>query len=230
MANASESSATEGNPLLPVVEVARRLGVSNVTVAGHVLHGGLRALDQGELIAAGDFNTPLIREQEMERFTEDLAAALQSAPKPMVPDNPIESIPFLVGYAFVMALAEGDIEKVWEASSQASREAFETARELAAWWSDYLGIKQATEPGVASGLYPIADGAVALMYIADTPPSGGIVARGTVTYSNPLALVEDPDGWRVDQPMQARCKEWRHLAGGPQPSEVEAEESAKTPN
>lgn len=214
--------------MLPVDEVARRLGVSTHTVVTHVLENGLRSLDRGELIAAGDRETPLIREREMTRFIKEQIAALESAAKPIVSNDLLKNTPVLTAYAFVMALQEGNHDTVWQASSAASQEAFGTPAALAKWWSDYLDIKNAPEPGIASAMYPIGEQAVAVKYIADTPPSGGVMQQATVVQANPLALIEDSDGWRVDQPLQERCGEWKHIIGGGQP-DLAADDAAKGP-
>jgi hypothetical protein len=213
----AELSPISGDPLMPVDEVARWLGVSPVTITSYVVQGGLKSLDEGKMIAAGDRSTPLIRSREVRRYMKEQFEALKTAARPSISENLIENVPLLVAYTFVMALQDKDQKRVWDASSEASQQALVDAPSLFKWWSDYLDIERAAEPGVTSGIYSIGERAVAVMYVADTPPSGGIMQRPTMVIGNPLALVEDPDGWRVDQPLQARCREWKHLAGAPQP-------------
>jgi hypothetical protein len=218
---ALELDVLSGDPLMPVDEVARWLGVAPTTVASHVIESGMRSLDDGTLIAAGDRTTPLIRSREVRRFMRE-QLALMKGPRPQVPTNVIENTPALTALAFVLALQDGDIERVWDVSSAASREASDSKEDLAAWWSEYLDIENAPDPGISSGIYSIGERALAVMYIADTVPSGGVLKRAAMVTANPLALVEEEDGWRVDQPLQARCKDWRHLVGALQsPSEAE---------
>lgn len=223
--HAQQHEHDDRDRLLPVDEVARRLGVSTQTVVVHVRENGLRSLDGGELLAHGDRHTPLIRERELTRFIQEHIDTLRSASKSVVTDDLVQNTPVLVAYAFVMALADEDADTVWQASSCASREAFNTQKDLVKWWSQYLDIDTAPDPGVSSAMYPIGDAAIAVNYIADTPPSGGVIQRPTLIEANPLALVEDPDGWRVDQPLQARCADWKHLVAAAQPASSDPDDA-----
>ncbi len=217
--NASAFSEARSAPdqLLSVVEVARLMGVGMPTAVGYVMDMGLRSLDEGELIKAERLEVPLIRRSELDRFAEELKAELPPAPAPQAPANLVENEAFLAAYHFVMSLQAGDFDGVWNTASRASKEALESPKNLASWWSRYLDIANASEPGVASGVYSIDDETVAIKYMADTPASGGYMKVGTIVEATPLALVLDPEGWRLDQPTQERCAEWRHIVGGPQP-------------
>lgn len=216
MAVASPPPASKADPLLSVVEVARLMGVGTPTAVKYVLEMGLRSLDEGELVKAGHLDVPLIRRRELMRFATDIGERLPPVPASQTPGNLIENEAFLAAYHFVMSLREGNLEGVWNTASRGSKEALGTPNDLANWWGQYLDIATASEPGVSSGVYPISDNAVAIKYMADTPPSGGFMKVGTVVEAIPLALVRDPEGWRLDQPMQKRCAEWRHIVGGPQ--------------
>jgi hypothetical protein len=217
MAIAPLKAPSDPNPLLSVVEIARLMGVATPTAVNYVLKMGLRSLDEGELIRTKRFDLPLIRRSELARFVEDLGKQLPAVPAPQTPPNLIENEAFLAAYHFVMSLQEGNLEGVWNTASQASKEAMGDPKKLAKWWSQYLDISNASEPGVASGVYSINDEAVAIKYMADTPASGGFMKEGTIVEATPLALVHDPEGWRLDQPMQERCAEWGHIVGCPQP-------------
>jgi hypothetical protein len=210
--------AGESDPLLSVVEVARLVGVGTPTAVSYVLEMGLRSLDEGELIKGQQLDLPLIRRSELARFTEELGEQLSTVPAPQTPASLIENEAFLAAYHFVMSLQEGNLEGVWETASRASKKALGDPKKLGAWWAQYLDIANATEPGVASGIYPIDDETVAIKYLADTPASGGFMKAGAIVNAIPLALVHDPEGWRLDQPTQERCADWRHVVGGPQPA------------
>ena len=192
------------------------MGVGTPTAVKYVAEMGLRSLDEGELIKAGRFDLPLIRRHELVRFASEIGERLPPAPESQTPVKLIENEAFLAAYHFVMSLQGANLDGVWNTASRASREALSTPEELTNWWSQYLGIATAPEPGVSSGVYPIDENSVAIKYIADTPPSGGFMRVGSVVEAIPLALVRDPEGWRIDQPMQERCAEWRHIVGGPQ--------------
>jgi hypothetical protein len=216
-AKAFSEGRSAPDPLLSVVEVARLMGVGMPTAVRYVLGMGLRSLDEGELIKVERLDLPLIRRSELDRFAEELEAELPPVPASQTPANLVENEAFLAAYHFVMSLQEGNLEGVWNTSSRASKEALESPKNLARWWGQYLDIASASEPGVASGVYSIDDKTVAIKYMADTPASGGYMKVGTIVEAIPLALVHDPEGWRLDQPTQDRCAEWRHIVGGPQP-------------
>lgn len=217
----------ERDPLRPVLEVARRLGLSTKNVAEFIGTEGMRSLDCGELIARGDFDTPLIREREITRFMQEHREALKEGARPVILESIVENTPFLVAFAFVMALEDGDINRVWEASSDASRDAFDGPKALTEWWRSYLDIANASRPGVASGLYPLGEHAVAVMYLPDTPASGGIVQGPTFLTGNPLAVVEQANGWRIDQPTQDD-QDWYELIVGRQRPESDGAASGPT--
>jgi hypothetical protein len=215
MADTFSTTPVEIDPLLSVVEVARLMGVGNPTAVKYVAQMGLRSLDEGDLIKAGRLDLPLIRRRELARFATETGEQLPPVPASETPAKLIQNEAFLAAYHFVMSLQEGNLEGVWNTASRASQEALNTPEELTSWWGQYLDISTASEPGVSSGVYPIDEDSVAIKYMADTPPSGGFMKVGTVVEAIPLALVRDPEGWRLDQPMQERCAEWRHIVGGP---------------
>jgi hypothetical protein len=214
------ASAEADDPLLSILEVARLAGVGTPTAIGYVVEMGLRSLDQGVFIRSGRLDLPVIRRSEFDRFVDQYEGSLPAEVAPFLPENMLDSEELLAAFYFVMSLQDGDLDGVWNTSSRASKEALGDPKTLANWWSQYLAIADASEPGVSSAVYLIGKEQVAIKYMADTPPSGGIMKGRAIVEANPIGLVLDPEGWRVDQPLQARCAEWRHLVGGPPPDEA----------
>jgi len=195
------------NRLLSVEQVSRKLGTTPQAVARLIFNGVLASLDEGLLVGEGRYDVPAIRESVVLALLDDLRARSFIEPQPIRPTTYDNELPSLAAFKFVIALRERNFDAAWDLSSSASRVQNRNPASLAEWWIDHLGVDQASEPSVATGMYPIPGG-LAVMYLPDSVPFAGRTRQPHPEYMAPMALKWEDGRWVADQPLQARRADW----------------------
>ncbi len=199
----------QDDELLSINEVARLWGTGLAAVLNSIQTGQLMSLDRGLLAAEARYDVPMIRRSWAEAPRQDSPGASRLLEAPAgEPSHPAAQVAF----DFHKALDLGDAAKLYDTSSAESR-GVGSREELLEAWRTVGGHLTQPNAGVGTAVYTLAPlGAVAARVFADAPTLPRAVTRSTpASLIDPLPLVLEGAGWKVDLPLFERRQEWSHL-------------------
>jgi hypothetical protein len=191
--------ASSSDPLLSVSDVARLWGTGIGAVVELIESRGLAALDDGELIAAGRFDVPVIRLS----WAQSLKLDSHASERLLEPEGGQIAHPaFFAAAEFHSALDQEDADAVYEFSSHETRRS-RTPDEVLASWLEITSGGFPTNSGIGSSIYSLAPlPAVAAQVCADAPKVPRTLGtHAPISLLAILPLVNEEDVWRVDLPL-----------------------------
>jgi hypothetical protein len=204
------------DPLLSVIDVARRWQVDQNTVAGLVADQQIDSLDGGEIVRHGRFDVPCLRASWAEQVRVDSPGAVRRIDQEYAHEaHPAAQI----GFRFQIAVQGRDVETVWQLSTEGSREMAGSPDALLNRWIDALGPAAGPNTSFTTGVYRLTPypGVGARIMIGTLPMALRVSMPTPMTLAGIIPLIEDDGEWRANLAVAELDVSWGPLLASAPP-------------